>query len=551
MTEKVVCNMFIVSEDQRKCCMGKKFGLKIMLLGFLLFSFIGITAVNKQSSFSEYAVNGEELEDIKTGRSESGESLLRVLNFNGNDLFYEPDMQTFYYSLVDGDTSVYDPSVIFETTEDSVHLAIGAESITEERISSNTAITIVAYNEDSFSQYSLKCTTLPLMNITCSEEITDDKTPIKIHLFDNRKDCTVRDTYSDGVIHLRGASTKHFPKKGYRISLTKDKKNGNTVSNKCNLLDMRNDDDWLLYAAYNDQEKIRHVFSTNLWKYSCATDNSLGLDNGMEYKYIELFINNEYYGLYALGYPIDEKQLDIKKNSDTEFLYKKVDWNSESNIAVESSEPVEGYVTKSESPNAWIPLRSYYSLINSGIASDNAVLYERIDIDNAIDIYLFYNFIQAADNVIPGAIKNMMIAAKNQNSSYKMIYAPWDMDISWGNDYEDSVMYPYAIPPSQNWFMEVGGIAPLIAANDPDIEDLIQQKYRNLRDTVWSREMINSFLDQYEDDIFDSGAYLRDMERWPDGLYEDPEVKLSVFREYVMKRLSYVDSDYGYTECKG
>ena len=63
--------------------------------------------------------------------------------------------------------------------------------------------------------------------------------------------------------------------------------------------------------------------------------------------------------------------------------------------------------------------------------------------------------------------------------------------------------------------------------------------------------MINSFLDQYEDDIFDSGAYLRDMERWPDGLYEDPEVKLSVFREYVMKRLSYVDSDYGYTECKG
>lgn len=104
--------------------MGKKFGLKIMLLGFLLFSFIGITAVNKQSSLSEYAVNSEELEDIKTGRSESGESLLHVLNFNGNDLFYEPDMQTFYYSLVDGDTSVYDPSVIFETTEDSVQLAI-------------------------------------------------------------------------------------------------------------------------------------------------------------------------------------------------------------------------------------------------------------------------------------------------------------------------------------------------------------------------------------------------------------------------------------------
>ena len=53
-------------------------------------------------------------------------------------------------------------------------------------------------------------------------------------------------------------------------------------------------------------------------------------------------------------------------------------------------------------------------------------------------------------------------------------------------------------------------------------------------------------IDQYENDIFESGAYLRDMERWPDGLYEDPEVKLSVFREHVMQRLSYMDIDYHY-----
>ena len=471
-----------------------------------------------------------------------------ALNFNGNDLFYEPNTRTFYYSLIDRDPESYDPPVTFEASDASVRLVISPVTITPETISSNTAITIVAYNEDSFSQYSLICTTLPLMNIICSEEIADDEVSMQLQLFDNQKDCTIRTICSDGVIHLRGASTKHFPKKGYRISLTNKKKNGNTVTNKCNLLGLRNDDDWLLYAAYNDQEKIRHVFSTNLWKYSCAEDNSLGLDNGMEYKYIELFINNEYYGLYALGYPIDEKQLNIKKNSDTEFLYKKVSWERESGITAESSTPIEGYETKSESPNAWIPLRSYYAMINTGVTSNNSALYESIDIDNAIDIYLFYNLIQAADNVIPGAMKNMMIAAKYQDGSYKIIYAPWDMDISWGNDYEDSVMYPYAIPPSQNWFMEVGGVAPLIAASDPDIEDLIRGKYRSLRNTVWSEEAINCLIDQYENDIFDSGAYLRDMERWPDGLYEDPKVKLSVFREHVMKRLSYMDSDYCYSK---
>lgn len=528
--------------------MGKKFGLKIILLAILLIILCCITVLQKQHIFSEYIVTEKELVSIKSMRAESSESLLLALNFNENTLFYDSKAQTFYYSIIEGDVDSYNPPLTFEATADSVSLALGPASITEETISSNTVITVIAYNEKYFSQYSLKCTTLPLMNILCEEEISDDAVSMQLQLFDNRKDCTIRNIDSEGLIHLRGATTKRFPKKGYRISLTENKKNGNIVSNKCNLLGMRNDDDWLLYAGYNDQEKIRQVFSTNLWKYSCATDNSLGLDIGMEYQYVELFINNEYYGLYALGYPIDEKQLNIKKDSDTEFLYKKNDWDREFNITEESSGPIMGYDTKSVSSNVWLPLKNYYAMINSKDISDSTVLYESVDIDNAIDIYLFYNLIQAADNVIPDAIKNILIAAKYQNGAYKMIYAPWDMDISWGNDFEGVDTYPYAIAPSQNWLMKIGGIAPLIERNDPDIWNLVREKYKSLRDTVWSEDSINALIEQYETDIFDSAAYLRDMERWPDGLYENPEIKLNAFREHVMQRLYYMDVEYCYSK---
>lgn len=189
-------------------------------------------------------------------------------------------------------------------------------------------------------------------------------------------------------------------------------------------------------------------------------------------------------------------------------------------------------------------------MVNSVRALESSILYESIDIDNAIDIYLFYNLIQAADNVIPGAMKNILIAAKEQNNIYKLIYAPWDMDISWGNDFEGTDTYPYAILPSANWLMDVGGVAPLIAGNDPDIKRLIRDKYRNLRNTVWSEKALNNLINQYEEDIFDSGAYVRDMERWPDGLYANPEDKLSLFREHVMKRLAYMDAEYGYSNMK-
>ena len=147
---------------------------------------------------------------------------------------------------------------------------------------------------------------------------------LQMQLFDDRSNCSERNICSDGTIHLSGDSTKYFAPKGYRISLISNRKNGNVDSNKCNLLGMGKDDDWLLYAGYNAQEKIRHVFSTNLWKYSCATDNSLALNVGPEYQYIELFIDNEYYGLYALGYPLDEKQFNIKKVLILNFCIKKL-----------------------------------------------------------------------------------------------------------------------------------------------------------------------------------------------------------------------------------
>ena len=54
-------------------------------------------------------------------------------------------------------------------------------------------------------------------------------------------------------------------------------------------------------------------------------------------------------------------------------------------------------------------------------------------------------------------------------------------------------------------------------------------------------------LNDYEARIFDSGAYLREMARWPDGTYEDPALKLSAFKEYVFKRIAVCDKTYGFT----
>ena len=118
------------------------------------------------------------------------------------------------------------------------------------------------------------------------------------------------------------------------------------------------------------------------------------------------------------------------------------------------------------------------------------------------------------------------------------------MDITWGNEWvEDTDNYtiPYNIPVYFNEVMENGYLNQIIINNDSDIWTKIFSKYEYLRNTSWSEESIMQQLSEYEAQIYDSGAYLRDMSRWPDGTYQNPELKLSEFKKYVHNRIVFTD----------
>ena len=48
-------------------------------------------------------------------------------------------------------------------------------------------------------------------------------------------------------------------------------------------------------------------------------------------------------------------------------------------------------------------------------------------------------------------------------------------------------------------------------------------------------------LNEYESQIFDSGAYEREANRWPHAHYIEKEEKLSLFKAYVKERLKVMD----------
>ncbi len=524
---------------------------KIMGGIVLAFSFIAVLYLicfsGNPIKYEACITDKEQFESIKAERTES-EHLLDALIFDEETLFYDEINRTFYYSLIEGNQNAYHPGVKIKSSCPDIKLAVLDGEITEDSIRNNHTYTLLAYTGQSYCQYSLKCTTLPLMNIECSAEILEESLPMNITLFDNRKGAAGRLTTSAGEIHIRGASARWYDKKGYRFSLKEDSAGNHTRARKVSLLGMRQDDNWLLYAAYNDPEKIRNVFSSNLWKYTCASDNAQGVDTGMEYRYIELFMNGEYWGLYALGYPIDETQMGVEKDSSEEALYKVVGFVREDSYKILDDGTVEGYEVKGYgggNPN-WDLLFGYRDYLQLHMESNEA-LYAGIDIDNVINLYLFYNLIQGQDNVLEGKVKNQYVAIRKTDDGYHALYAPWDMDISWGNGwtpYEKNNVDPYVVKPETNVVMECGYLGQLLA-NDPDeLWEKILEKYHFLRENGWSEENINAMIDEYEADIYGSGAYRRDMARWSGGNYMDPAEGLGTFRAYAMRRLAEMDLYY-------
>ncbi len=471
--------------------------------------------------------------EISASRREK-KDLITDLALNGQYLVFDETDMTWYYSLVEDDITAMSPKVTFESSEKRVKLSF-SEEITDEIIRMNRPVQITAYNDQFYEVYHLKCTALPIMTLTVNDEITREDEEMIMNLFDNTAAASKRLFTSAGTVHIRGRSSAAYPQTSFRLSLTVE---NSSRKNDISLLGMREDEDWLLVPAYADIDKVRTAFSANLWTDSCGTDNSFGIVNGNYYKYIELFINGRFWGLYTLSYPIDQKMLDVDADKG-EFIYKKRFWDEGSATDFVSS---TWEVTNPYDPedNPWIPIQSYYHLLNEQ-ADDAKALKNSVDMNTAIDLWLYYGLIQGVDNTVHSDMENTFMTARLSNDgTYRMLYTPWDMDLTWGELITDETC---------NTVMESGALAQLISMGDQEVIEAIYKRYHELRRDVWSVETIDSYLDEYEACIFNSGAYYRQAERWPESIYDLDYKDLSVFRNYVHNRLTefddYIERWYG------
>ena len=172
---------------------------------------------------------------------------------------------------------------------------------------------VVGFVLGSFSGYSqtLTSSNLPIVVInTNGQTILDEpKVVVDMGIIDNgigqRNNLTdpFNNYNGQAAIEIRGSSSQSFPKKQYGVELRDAV--GNDVS--APLLGLPPEEDWVLFAPYNDKTLMRDVLA-----YKIARDQGRYAPRS---RYCELVLNGEYQGIYVLLEKVkrDDNRVDINK----------------------------------------------------------------------------------------------------------------------------------------------------------------------------------------------------------------------------------------------
>ena len=360
------------------------------------------------------------------------------------------------------------------------------------------------------------------------------------------------------TIEKRGNSSQWNDKAPYRFETVDEDGENNNVS----LLGMPEENDWVLYAPWQDKSMVRNILtyklSNDIGRYAPRT------------KLVELYLNDGYEGVYVLMEKIkrDGDRVDISKLNPDEIsgddvtggYILKFDWFFTGDNIGGFQSNVDGmtYNYHYPQPSDIVPEQEEYIIdyidnFENIMSSDN---YTDLDTGypSIMNVESFVDFIllqELAKNV--DAYRLSTYIYKNKESVDNRLTAGpvWDFNHGYGNcDYGETWEV-------DNWLLEYnpeGGDQMSFwwerLWQDENFQYKAAERYTELRSTIFSEEYINSIIDSSVNELGD--AVERNFSKWPIlGTYvwpnyyvfETHEQEVDYLKSWISDRLEWMDSE--------
>ena len=278
-------------------------------------------------------------------------------------------------------------------------------------------------NEDDFSpeiQQEISPVKLPVISINTEDSLPiDSKEEYVNGTFEISDESSYNNLLANLKIRGRGNSTWGFPKKSYQIKF----------DDKEIVLGMPKDKKWILLANYSDKTMLRNEVAFDLSRLS-------NLDWTPESCFSELYINNEYLGVYQITQKVEESsnrvnigddgyllEVDQLSRLDPDDVYFKTN-----NYLFNIKEPNVEF-----GDNEYTVIKNYIELTENVLLGRNFLdpvegYAKYIDVESFIDWYLINEITKNNDAIFYSSVY------MNYIPGGKLKMGPvWDFDISLGN----------------------------------------------------------------------------------------------------------------------
>lgn len=397
-------------------------------------------------------------------------------------------------------------------------------------MSSNHVFRLFRIDDEKHWMYNVYFTGMPIANLSTVNVSDEEEHYGTMWVYDQYSD-SHRYQEGDCRFRLRGASSRAFPKPSYKVTFT-DK--------HYSLLGMRKDDDWMLHSLYDDEGLIHNKISYDLWK-QIAQSNHVANDEGISMEYVEIFVDNEYLGVYGLSERIDKKALGLNEK---DILYKGVDIKDvgEDDFYLELTEDMtptfELKYPQTFTKEHWEPLKKWYYGLNEKQITGYEEATKILNMENNIDYQLFLNFISGGDN----KRKNTYYWADYQNDgTYQIVKVPWDLNMTWGNGWYTEHKYHFNL--YQEKYIDViwatqKDMEYLYELNSDEMNQKMYARWKELRERIITEENIYAMLDSQFNYIHSSGAYIRNCLFW--GSREEYWSDSYIY-DYTRRKIEFMD----------
>ncbi len=243
-------------------------------------------------------------------------------------------------------------------------------------------------------------------------------------------------------IKYRGNASSHYDKKSFSLKFNKEKSFGNFACNKV----------WKLNAEYIDKTFMRNKLSYDLFRKFDKNNYAPHIT------YVEIYLNNEFRGIYAITERVDRNRLGLSKKEKSAVLFKEPPISEPPEKHYENFDGfirfcnyAEFYKDFSKKSFNKLLREAYYNqrfpdvekrnmkklifditdfIFNSAdeLFANPDSFNTYFDLNNILDL----NLLLLISNNSDGLLKNFYLYRKAQNQPY--MFSPWDYDHGYGRD---------------------------------------------------------------------------------------------------------------------